>query len=143
MSIFTFSAFKSFVFNSCFIVKYNQVSFLSNFILILIFKIILILCNFVYSFFSIVVCNINFIIRKFYLSTNWHLYWFSFYYHRKHYGFLVSFKIHFSKLLRFFFMKNIYFFTNNNKLRDLYQARLNGLIYQILDKSSFSGLILK
>jgi len=81
--------------------------------------------------------------HKLYLSTNWHIYWSSFYYHRKHYGFLASFKIHFSKLLRFFFMKNIYFFTNNNKLYDLYKARLNGLIYQIFDKSSFSGLILK
>ena len=78
-----------------------------------------------------------------YLVRNWHLYWSSFYYHKKHYGFLTSFKIHFSKLLRFFFMKNLYFFINNKNLHNVYKVRLGGLVNQIFNKSAFSGLILK
>lgn len=78
-----------------------------------------------------------------YLVRSWHLYWSSFYYHKKHYGFLTSFKIHFSKLLRFFFMKNLHLFINNKNLHNVYKARLDGLINQIFNKSAFSGLILK
>ena len=65
---------------------------------------------------------------KVYLIRDWHLYWSSFYYHRKHYGFLRSFRVHFSKLLRFFIMKNVYFLTNNKHLHDLYKVRLSGLV---------------
>ena len=72
-------------------------------------------------------------------DRNWHLYWSSFYYHRKHYGFIKSFKVHFSKILRFFFLKNFYFLINNKNLYHLFKARLEGLIYQVLNKSSFSG----
>ncbi len=80
---------------------------------------------------------------KVYLIRDWHLYWSSFYYHRKHYGFLRSLKVHFSKLLRFFVMKNVYFFANNKHLYTLYKVRLSGLVNQILNKRAFSGLILK
>ena len=72
-------------------------------------------------------------------DRNWHLYWSSFYYHRKHYGFVKSFKVHFSKLLRFFFLKNFYFLMNNKNLHHLFKARFKGLLYQILNKSAFSG----
>jgi len=72
-------------------------------------------------------------------DRNWHLYWSSFYYHRKHYGFIKSFKVHFSKLLRFFFLKNFYFLINNKNLYYLFKARSEGLMYQILNKSAFSG----
>jgi len=77
------------------------------------------------------------------LIRSWHIYWSSFYYHRKHYGLLISFKIHFSKLIRFFFMKNLYFFINNKNLYDLHKTRLSGLVNQILNKSAFSGPITK
>ena len=80
---------------------------------------------------------------KVFLMRDWHVYWSSFYYHRKHYGFLRSFRVHFSKLLRFFVMKNIYFFVNNKHLHDLYKVRLSGLVNQIFNKKAFSGLILK
>tara|TARA_B100000700_G_scaffold309103_1_gene387649 strand:+ start:574 stop:1461 length:888 start_codon:yes stop_codon:yes gene_type:complete len=81
--------------------------------------------------------------HKLYLVRDWHLYWSSFYYHRKHYGFSSSLRIHFSKLLRFYLMKNFYFLVNNKNLYDLYKARLGGLVKQIFNKSAFSGLILK
>ena len=80
---------------------------------------------------------------KTYLVRHWHLYWSSFYYHRKHYGFFISFRVHFSKLLRFFFMKNLHLIKNNKNLYNLYSAQLDGLVNQILNKSAFSGLILK
>jgi len=80
---------------------------------------------------------------RIYLTRSWHLYWSSFYYHRKHYGFWRSLKVHFSKILRFFIMKNVYFFVNNEHLHDLYKARLSGLLNQIFNKRAFSGLILK
>ena len=73
------------------------------------------------------------------LIRNWHLYWSSFYYHRKHYGFLKSFTVHLSKLIRFSIMKNIYFLLNKKKLYYLLNARSKGLMCQILDKSAFSG----
>lgn len=77
------------------------------------------------------------------LERRWHLYWSSFYFHRKHYGFLFSLRVHISKILRFFLMKNLCYFKKDKKLYDLYRVQLDGLIKQILNKSAFSGLILK
>ena len=77
--------------------------------------------------------------QNYWAIRNWHLYWSSFYYHRKHYGFLKSFIVHFSKFLRFSLLKIFYFLINNKTLYNLFKARSEGLLYQILNKSAFFG----
>ncbi len=81
--------------------------------------------------------------NRLYNFRDWHLYWSSFYYHRKHYGFFSSLLIHFSKLIRFFLLKNFYIIINNKNLYELYKARLSGLVSQILNRTAFSSIISK
>jgi len=69
---------------------------------------------------------------------NWHYYWSSFYYHKKHYGFYNSFKVHFRRLIKFFLMKNYYIFFNKKKA-DMFKSRYNGLINSMLGKKSSDG----
>ena len=67
----------------------------------------------------------------------WHFYWSSFYYHKKHYGYLRSFFIHISKLLRFFIKMNYLYFINRNNYDYLTtKAKFNGILSQIFNKKS-------
>ena len=69
----------------------------------------------------------------------WHFYWSSFYYHRKYYGYLTSFRIHITKLIRFFFKKNfLYFFRKNDYDYLTTKSKFEGILSQIFNrKSSF------
>ena len=69
---------------------------------------------------------------------NWHYYWSSFYYHRKHYGFYLSFMIHFTKLIKFFFLKYFYKFSNKFE-SEIFDCRFSGLLSSILGKKSTEG----
>ena len=68
----------------------------------------------------------------------WHFYWSSFYYHKKHYGYLKSFLIHISKLIRFFIKMNYLYFVNNNDYDYITtKAKFYGILCQILNKKSY------
>ena len=67
----------------------------------------------------------------------WHYYWSSFYFHRKHYGFVNSFFSHISKLIRFTIKKYASLIKNDDKSYILSKAKANGLIAQIFNKKSF------
>lgn len=68
----------------------------------------------------------------------WHLYWSSFFYHRKHYGYLTSFRIHITKLIRFFFKKNFLYFFNKNDYDYLTtKSKFEGILNQIFSRKSF------
>ena len=73
---------------------------------------------------------------------NWNFYWSRFYYHKKHYGYLSSFKMHFSKLIRFFISFIILYFFSKEKFRKN-KFRFFGLFSSIVGiKSSVSKYIL-
>ena len=69
---------------------------------------------------------------------NWHYYWSSFYYHKKHYGSYNSLRIHLRRLIKFFLLKNFYFFFNK-PLADMFEYRFKGLINSIKGKKSTEG----
>ena len=69
---------------------------------------------------------------------NWHYYWSSFYYHKKHYGFYNSLRVHLKRLIKFFFLKN-YYMIFNKKQSDMYKFRFGGLLNSILSKKSSGG----
>ena len=73
---------------------------------------------------------------------NWNYYWSRFYYHKKHYGYLSSFIIHFSKLIRFFTNAIIFFFFSRSKFK-MNKSRFLGLFFSMIGvKSSVSDKIL-
>ena len=73
---------------------------------------------------------------------NWNYYWSRFYYHKKHYGYLKSFFMHFSKLVRFFISFIALFFFSKNRFRKN-KSRFFGLFSSIVGiKSSVSDDIL-
>jgi len=73
---------------------------------------------------------------------NWNYYWSRFYYNKKHYGYLSSFAMHFSKLLRFFFSTIIFLFISKNKFK-MNKSRLFGLFSSMIGiKSSASKKVL-
>lgn len=65
---------------------------------------------------------------------NWHFYWSSYYFHKKHYGTYKALKIYLGKIIRFFFLH--YFFLLNNQKSLIYKIRLDGLITSILNKKA-------
>ena len=71
------------------------------------------------------------------LSRNWHWMWSTFYYNKKHYGFLNSlFKISgkfFSSIIKIFFYTLIF----NRKKRKIYFYRFSGLIHSIMGNKSW------
>ena len=73
---------------------------------------------------------------------NWNYYWSSYYYHKKHYGFISSFTKHFSKLFRFPLSALFFYLISNTKHRTN-KFRFYGLLASILGiKSSKSKKIL-
>ena len=68
----------------------------------------------------------------------WHFYWSSFYFHRKHYGYFNSLRIHLSKLIRFFIKKNYLYFLNNKDYNYITtKAKFDGILNQMLNKKSY------
>ena len=70
------------------------------------------------------------------LSRNWHWMWSSFYFHKKHYGYVSAFlKIlpkFFSSVIKFLF----YSITFNTLKKNIYRCRLQGIINSLLLKKS-------
>jgi GT2 family glycosyltransferase len=71
------------------------------------------------------------------LSRNWHWMWSTFYFNKKHYGFLNSLSKVFFKLLSSL-IKTIFFTVSlNNKKRKIYYQRFSGLFNSIIGKKSW------
>jgi len=71
------------------------------------------------------------------LSRNWHWMWSTFYYHKKHKGFLISFFIVLTKLSSAVFKVIIYSLFSNKEKKEIYYHRYLGLINAIMGKSSW------
>ena len=70
-------------------------------------------------------------------NRNWHWMWSTFYYHKKHKGFMLAFIFVFPKLLSSSFKILIYFLIFNKKKRDIYFFRLSGLFNSIIGNKSW------
>ena len=70
------------------------------------------------------------------LSRNWHWMWSTFYYHKKHSGYLKAFSLMYGKLIRAFFKMIIFSLFYNKKKQKMYYARLSGLFSAMIGKKS-------
>ena len=71
------------------------------------------------------------------LSRNWHWMWSTFYYHKKHKGFIISFFTILPKLGSAVFKIIFYSLLLNKEKKQIYYHRYSGLINAILGKSSW------
>jgi len=71
------------------------------------------------------------------LSRNWHWMWSTFYFNKKHNGFLISLLIIVPKLLSSFLKFLLFFLMGNNKKKEIYYHRFSGLVNSIMGKSSW------
>ena len=78
--------------------------------------------------------SINYEMEK---SRNWHWMWSSFYFHKKHYGYIIAL----IKILPNFFsaiIKTIYFkIISNNEKKEIYYCRFEGIVNSILMRKSW------
>ena len=70
-------------------------------------------------------------------NRNWHWMWSTFYFHKKHRGFIFAFMIIFPKMFSAFFKIFFYYFTFNKKKRDIYISRLSGIFNSMIGKKSW------
>ena len=71
------------------------------------------------------------------LSRNWHWMWSTFYYYKKHRGFIISFLIVLPKLSSAIFKVMLYTLLLNKEKKEIYYHRYSGLINSIMGKSSW------
>ena len=71
------------------------------------------------------------------LSRNWHWMWSTFYYHKKHKGFFISFLIILPKLISAAFKVLLYSLLLNRDKKEIYNHRLLGLVNAIMGKDSW------
>ena len=76
----------------------------------------------------------NFELEK---SRNWHWMWSTFYYHKKHKGFLIAFLIILPKLLSSFLKIIFYKLISNKEKKDIYFCRLSGILNSMMNKKSW------
>ena len=77
------------------------------------------------------------------LCKNWHYMWSKFYFNKKHNSKLTAYLITLPFFMRSFFRLSFYFFLNNKKKLEIYNARLSGLFNAYLNKKSWYRPILK
>ena len=78
--------------------------------------------------------SINFEMEK---SRNWHWMWSSFYFHKKHYGYLFAIIKILPKFFSAMFKTIFYKFASNNEKKDIYYCRFEGILNSILLKKSW------
>ena len=71
------------------------------------------------------------------ILRNWHWMWSTFYYHKKHKGFFISFLIILPKLNSAVFKVVLYSLFLNREKREIYYHRCSGLINAIMGKNSW------
>jgi len=70
------------------------------------------------------------------MIRSWHWMWSTFYYHKKHSGYLKAFSLMYGKLIRAFFKMIIFSLFYNKKKQKMYYARLSGLFSAMIGKKS-------
>ena len=70
-------------------------------------------------------------------NRNWHWMWSTFYFQKKHKGYLVAFILIFPKLLSASLKSLFYLFIFNKIKRDIYFCRLSGILNSMLGKKSW------
>tara|TARA_B100001057_G_scaffold465290_1_gene521278 strand:+ start:963 stop:1802 length:840 start_codon:yes stop_codon:yes gene_type:complete len=70
-------------------------------------------------------------------SRNWHWMWSTFYFHYKHYGYLVALIKILPKFLSAIFKTCFFKFISNNEKKDIYYSRFNGILNSILMRKSW------
>ena len=70
-------------------------------------------------------------------NRNWHWMWSTFYFHKKHKGFLLALIIILPKLLSSFFKIFIYMLILNKEKHSIYVCRLSGIFNSIIGKKSW------
>ncbi len=78
--------------------------------------------------------KINYEMEK---SRNWHWMWSSFYFHKKHYGYIFAFLKIFPKFLSSILKTIFFFLTSNHEKKDIYYCRFKGILNSILLKKSW------
>ena len=70
-------------------------------------------------------------------NRNWHWMWSSFYFHKKHKGFLIALMIIFPKLVSSIIRTVFYILTFNKMKKEIYYSRMSGILNSILGKKSW------
>ncbi len=70
-------------------------------------------------------------------SRNWHWMWSSFYFHKKHKGFLLALIVMFPKLISSIIKSFFYLVIFDKEKRNIYHCRLSGILNSILGKKSW------
>ena len=70
-------------------------------------------------------------------NRNWHWMWSTFYFHKKHKGFVLALIIILPKLISSFFKTFIYLLIFNKEKHNIYFCRLSGIINSIIGKKSW------
>ena len=78
--------------------------------------------------------SINFEMEK---SRNWHWMWSSFYFHKKHYGYLFAIIKILPKFFSAMFKTIFYKFASNSEKKDIYYCRFEGILNSILLRKSW------
>ncbi len=78
--------------------------------------------------------SINYEMEK---SRNWHWMWSSFYFHKKHYGYLFAIIKIFPKFISSILKTIFYKFSRNKEKKDIYYCRFKGILNSILLKKSW------
>ncbi len=68
---------------------------------------------------------------------SWHWMWSTFYYHKKHSGYLKAFLLMYGKLVRAFFKMVVFSLFYNRKKQATYYARFSGLLNAMIGKKSW------
>jgi len=71
------------------------------------------------------------------MIRSWHWMWSTFYYHKKHSGYLTAFSLMFGKLVRAFSKMIIFSLFYNKKKQTMYYARFSGLFNAMIGKKSW------
>ena len=70
------------------------------------------------------------------MIRSWHWMWSTFYYHKKHSGYLKAFSLMYGKLVRAFVKMIVFSLFYNKKKQKMYYARLSGLFSAMVGKKS-------
>ena len=71
------------------------------------------------------------------MIRSWHWMWSTFYYHKKHSGYLTALRLMFGKLVRAFFKMIMFTLLYNKKKQSMYYARFSGLLNAMIGKKSW------
>ena len=71
------------------------------------------------------------------MIRSWHWMWSTFYYHKKHSGYLTALRLMFGKLVRAFCKMVMFSLLYNKKKQSMYYARFSGLLNAMIGKKSW------